>query len=165
MFDFDHAFQCRSASGFAPSGARMNFAGGRVASRSHRVHLRSYVTRRTGLRAGRAEAIRSGPVPPLEDAVAITLHRCSTEWLKIGPHPCWKVQKALDDMGIEYVLATGPVRRGKRDDLERLSGQRIYPVIEFEDGEIYRAESKEMEARIRSGQLLQAAPGGVSPDS
>jgi hypothetical protein len=88
--------------------------------------------------------------------VAIKLHRCSNEWLKIGAHPCWKVQKALDDMGIDYVLAKGPVRRGKRDELERLSGQRIYPVIEFEDGQVYRAESKDMEARIRSGQLLGA---------
>jgi hypothetical protein len=97
--------------------------------------------------------------------VAIKLHRCSNEWLKIGAHPCWKVQKALDDMGIDYVLAKGPVRRGKRDELERLSGQRIYPVIEFEDGQVYRAESKEMEARIRSGQLLSAPGQAVPPAS
>jgi len=86
--------------------------------------------------------------------VAIKLHRCSNEWLKIGPHPCWKVQKALDEQGIGYELVKGPVRRGKRDDLERLSGQRIYPVIEFEDGRVYRAESKQMATRIRSGRLL-----------
>jgi glutathione S-transferase len=69
------------------------------------------------------------------------------------------VQKALDEAGVEYELVLGPVRRGKRDDLERLSGQRIYPVIEFEDGTAYRAESKEMAQRIRAGQLLdQPAP-------
>jgi glutaredoxin len=93
--------------------------------------------------------------------VSIKLHRCSNEWLKIEPHPCWKVQKALDEQGIDYEVVKGPFRRGKRDELERLSGQRIYPVIEFEDGRIYRGESKEMAARIRSGQLLsEAEPAG-----
>jgi glutathione S-transferase len=85
--------------------------------------------------------------------MTVRLHRCSNEWLKISPHPCWKVQKALDDAGIEYELVKGPVRRGKRDDLERLSGQRIYPVIEFEDGSAYREESKAMAATIAAGQL------------
>ena len=86
--------------------------------------------------------------------MAIKLHRCSNEWVKIGAHPCWKVQKALDEQGIDYELVKGPVRRGKRDDLERLSGQRIYPVIEFEDGTVYKDESSAMAERIRSGQLL-----------
>jgi glutathione S-transferase len=87
-------------------------------------------------------------VPPVK------LHRCPNTWLKIGPHPCWKVQKALDDQGIEYEIVKGPVRRGKRDDLEQLSGQRIYPVIELPDGQVYRDESKAMAARIAAGELL-----------
>jgi glutathione S-transferase len=87
--------------------------------------------------------------------MAIKLHRCSTMWLKIGGHPCWKVQKALDDQGIEYRLVKGPLGRGKREDLERISGQRKYPVIEFEDSTVYRAESKEMAERIRSGKLFE----------
>jgi glutathione S-transferase len=85
----------------------------------------------------------------------LKLHRCSNLWAKIGPHPCWKVQKALDEQGIEYEIVTGPLRRGKRDELERLSGQRMYPVIEMPDGEIYRAESDEMAARILTGGLAQ----------
>ena len=89
--------------------------------------------------------------------MAVKLHRCSNEWVKLAGHPCWRVQKALDEQGVEYELVKGPSRRGKRDDLERLSGQRKYPVIEFEDGRAYRAESKEMAARIRSGQLLSDA--------
>jgi glutaredoxin len=98
--------------------------------------------------------------------VAIKLHRCSTMWLKIGGHPCWKVQKALDEQGIEYEVVKGPFGRGKRDDLERISGQRKYPVIEFEDGSVYRAESKEMADTIRAGKLFerQATPGaGAAP--
>jgi len=63
------------------------------------------------------------------------------------------VQKALDEQGVAYEVVKGPLRRGKRDDLEALSGQREYPVIEFEDGGVYRAESKEMERTIRAGEL------------
>jgi glutathione S-transferase len=76
-------------------------------------------------------------------------------WVKINAHPCWKVQKALDEQGIEYEVVKGPLRGGKRNDLEQLSGQRKYPVIEFEDGTAYRAESKDMEQRIRAGRLFE----------
>jgi glutathione S-transferase len=86
--------------------------------------------------------------------MAVKLHRCSLEWVKIDAHPCWRVQKALDEQGVAYELVKGPLRPGKRDDLERLSGQRKYPVIEFEDGRTYRAESAEMAARVRAGELL-----------
>ena len=72
---------------------------------------------------------------------------------KLDAHPCWKVQKALDEQGIEYEVVKGPLRPGKREDLERISGQRKYPMIEFEDGRAYRAESKEMAERIRAGEL------------
>lgn len=88
----------------------------------------------------------------------VKLHRCSSLWLKMEAHPCWRVQKALDEAGMPYEVVTGPLRRSKRDDLERLSGQRKYPVIEFEDGRAYRAESKEMAERIRSGRLLEETP-------
>jgi glutathione S-transferase len=83
----------------------------------------------------------------------VKLHRCPNLFVKIGAHPCWKVQKALDEQGIEYEIVKGPLRRSKRDELERLSGQRLYPVIELPGGEVYRAESKEMAARIASGGL------------
>ena len=87
--------------------------------------------------------------------MAVKLHRCPNTWVKIGAHPCWKVQKALDDQGIEYEIVKGPLGRGKRDELERLSGQRQYPVIEFEDGSVYREQSKDMAARIKAGKLLE----------
>ena len=87
--------------------------------------------------------------------MAIKLHRCSIMWARLGAHPCWKVQKALDDQGIQYEVVKGPLRRGKRDDVERLTGQRMYPVIEFEDGSLYRAESHEMAEVIRTGRLME----------
>jgi glutathione S-transferase len=87
--------------------------------------------------------------------MAIKLHRCSTTWVKLNGHPCWRVQKALDEQGIDYELVKGPTRRSKRDDLERISGQRKYPTIEFDDGSTYRANSDEMAARIRDGKLFE----------
>jgi glutathione S-transferase len=86
--------------------------------------------------------------------MSVKLHRCRNVWVKIEAHPCWKVQRALDEQGVDYELVKGPVRKGKRDDLEKLSGQRLYPVIELEDGTAYREESRDMAAKIRSGQLL-----------
>jgi hypothetical protein len=89
--------------------------------------------------------------------MAVKLHRCGTMWLKIGAHPCWRVQRALDGQGIEYEVITHPLARGKRSDLERLTGQLLLPAIEFEDGSSYRAESKAMEQRVRSGGLFEEA--------
>jgi glutathione S-transferase len=86
--------------------------------------------------------------------MAVKLHRCSAMWVKIDGHPCWRVQKALDEQGIENEVVKGPLRPGKRDELDQLSGQRKYPVIEFEDGRSYRAESAEMAEKIRAGELL-----------
>ena len=90
--------------------------------------------------------------------MAVKLHRCSNEWIKVKGHPCWRVEKALQDTGVDYELVPGPVRRGKRDELEALSGQRQYPVIVLEDGTVYREQSKDMERRIREGRLETAPP-------
>jgi hypothetical protein len=87
--------------------------------------------------------------------MAVKLHRCSNQWVKIQGHPCWKVEKALQDMGIEYERVPGPVRRAKRDDMEAHTGQRLYPAIEFEDGTWYREQSKDMVQTIRAGKLME----------
>jgi glutathione S-transferase len=86
--------------------------------------------------------------------MAVKLHRCSAMFVKIDAHPCWKVQKALDEQGIDYEVVKGSLRPGKRDELERVSGQRKYPAIEFDDGSTYREESKDMAERIRAGELF-----------
>jgi glutathione S-transferase len=83
--------------------------------------------------------------------MAVTLHRCRYEWLKSGP--CWRVEKALREVGIEYTLAPGPSRPSKRDAMLEHTGQRLYPAIELEDGTWYREESKDMARRIRDGRL------------
>jgi glutaredoxin len=95
--------------------------------------------------------------------VAIRLHRCSNSWRKLDGHPCWKVKKSLDDTGIDYEVVKGPLRSGKRDELERICGQRRYPVIEFDDGSAYRADSNDMAARIRAGDLFEGREGPSQP--
>jgi glutathione S-transferase len=94
--------------------------------------------------------------------MAVKLHRCSLMFAKVGAHPCHRVQKALDEQGIEYEVVKGPLLPGKRDELEQISGQRKYPAIEFEDGTAYREESADMAARIRAGDLF-AEQGGATP--
>lgn len=84
--------------------------------------------------------------------MALKLHRCKNLWIKVPGHPCWRVQKALDEKGVSYDVVKHPWPGG-RDEIERISGQTKYPVIEFEDGTMYRAESKDMAARIQSGNL------------
>jgi glutaredoxin len=93
--------------------------------------------------------------------MAVKLHRCSNVWIKVQGHPCWKVQSALDDAGVEYVVVKGPLFRSKRDDLEKLSGQRHYPVIEFDDGSVYREQSKDMAATIEAGKLDEKRGAGA----
>ena len=88
--------------------------------------------------------------------MAVKLHRCSTMWLKIGAHPCWKVQKALDDAGVDYEVVQHPVRRSKRQDFVELSGQAKLPAIELEDGTLIREESKDLAERVRMGRLGEA---------
>jgi len=85
--------------------------------------------------------------------MAVKLHRCPTMWLKIDAHPCWRVQKALDEAEVDYEVVKHPIRRGKRLEVEQLSGQKVLPVIELEGGEVYRAESAEMAKRIEAGEL------------
>ena len=90
--------------------------------------------------------------------MAIKFHRCGNLWVKVGGHPCWRVQKALDEQGIAYELVEEPWPGG-RESTETRTGQKKYPWIEFEDGTVYRDESKDMAARIRSGNLRDSAPG------
>jgi glutathione S-transferase len=85
--------------------------------------------------------------------MAVKLHRCSTTWIK-GPHPCWKVQQALEEAGVEYDVVKHPAfPRGRRAEYIALTGQKLFPAIELEDGRVIREESKDLAARIRDGRL------------
>jgi hypothetical protein len=95
--------------------------------------------------------------------MAVKLHRCSAQWVKIGGHPCWRVEQELIAQGIEYERVPGPAmpwQRKQRTRLHELTGGYLYPAIEFEDGRVYREQSKDMAARIKAGKLFEgdAAP-------
>jgi glutathione S-transferase len=83
----------------------------------------------------------------------IKLHRCSWTFLHTGLDACWKVQRALDEQGVDYEVVKHGYGKGSRAALERLSGQRLLPVIELADGTVYREESDAMAARVRRGEL------------
>jgi glutaredoxin len=106
----------------------------------------------------RADVGRPGGV--YRAAMPIRLHRCSKTWLHLSIEPCWKVQRELDRQGIAYEIVEHPNARWNRDAIERLSGQTLLPVIELEDGTVYREESKDMAARIRAGRLFEPSGEG-----
>ena len=45
--------------------------------------------------------------------MAVKLHRCGTMWVKVDAHPCWRVQKALDEAGIPYEVVKHPAFRAR----------------------------------------------------
>jgi glutathione S-transferase len=95
----------------------------------------------------------------------VKLHRCPFTFVHNNLDHCWKVQKALDEQGIDYEVIKEPVYpRGRRKDVIRISGQQMLPVIEFGDGSAYRAESAEMAETINAGKLFEQG-GSNSPAS
>jgi glutathione S-transferase len=84
----------------------------------------------------------------------VKLHRCSWTFLHTSLDACWKVEKALKDGGIPYEVVKHGYGKGQRPEVVALSGQKLLPVIELSDGTAYRAESDDMAARIRAGELL-----------
>ena len=86
--------------------------------------------------------------------MAVKLHRCPATWAKMSRHPCWRVQKALDEMGVEYEIVTAawPIR-SRRTDVIAGTGQSAVPALELEDGTWYREQSAEMERAIRAGRF------------
>jgi hypothetical protein len=84
--------------------------------------------------------------------MAVKLHRCRNQWVKLPGHPCWRVEKALIDTGVEYERVRGSWPK-RSDLLLEKTGVDKYPAVEFDDGTWYRDESKEMAAAIRAGKL------------
>ncbi len=86
--------------------------------------------------------------------MAVKLHRCPFTFLHTDMDACWRVQRALSEQGIEFEVVKEPYfPKSRRAWLKEHSGQELLPAIEFEDGTVYRAESKDMAARIDAGNL------------
>src|SRR5262245_37289210 len=99
--------------------------------------------------------------------MAVKLHRCGNMWIKLDGHPCWRVQKALDDAGVEYEIVKEPwPSRKKRAAVIAGTGQSALPAIEREDGTWYREPSADMARAIRAGKLGGTAAAGpeASPE-
>jgi glutaredoxin len=88
------------------------------------------------------------------------LHRCPHTWANFGKHPCWVVQKALDEEGVQYEVVKEPWPiRSRRTAVSEGTGQSGVPAIELEDGTWYREESADMAKAIRAGKFgTPAAP-------
>jgi glutathione S-transferase len=87
--------------------------------------------------------------------VPVKLHRCSWTFIHTDLDACWRVQRALDEQRIPYEIVKHGYGKRDRSRISDLSGQRLLPVIEFEDGTAYRAESGDMAARVRAGNLFE----------
>ncbi|MGI8624640.1 MAG: glutathione S-transferase N-terminal domain-containing protein [Solirubrobacteraceae bacterium] len=88
----------------------------------------------------------------------VKLHRCSWTFLHTDRDACWKVQRHLDEAGIPYEIVKHGFGKGERPEVQKLSGQSKLPVIELPDGSAYRAESDDMAARVKAGELLGGTP-------
>jgi glutathione S-transferase len=90
--------------------------------------------------------------------MAVKFHRCSATWVKIGGHPCWKAQKALDEAGVDYELVLHSGLRFRRPEVaEMTGGTKALPIIELEDGTLVR-ESTVIAERARAGTLVPEPP-------
>lgn len=90
----------------------------------------------------------------------IKLHRCSYTFLHVNADACWRLQKALDQQGVEYDVVKHGFGKSEnsRAEVVELSGQKFVPVLELGDGSIYREETDDMIAKLKAGAL----PGPTS---
>ena len=90
----------------------------------------------------------------------VKLHRCSYTFLHVDADACWRLQKALDEQGVDYeIVKHGYGKSAKsRADVVALSGQKYVPVLELADGTVYREETDDMVAKLKRGDL----PGPLS---
>jgi hypothetical protein len=96
--------------------------------------------------------------------MAVKFHRCSATWVKIGGHPCWKAQKALDEAGVDYELVLHSGLRFRRPEVaEMTGGPKALPIIEFEDGSLLR-ESAVIAERARNGTLVPRDAPAATPE-
>ncbi len=91
----------------------------------------------------------------------VVLHRCPvpTDWLCA----CGRVARELNRLGVEHTQVVEPLRRGKRDAVDEISGQRVVPVLEI-DGEVICDSRRILERLALEDQPQQETQGGA-PDS
>lgn len=90
----------------------------------------------------------------------VKLHRCSYTFLHVDADACWRMQKALEEQGVDYeVVKHGFGKSEKsRKEIVEMTGQKYVPVLELADGTVFREETDDMIAKLKSGDL----PGPTS---
>ena len=85
----------------------------------------------------------------------VKLHRCSYTFLHVDADACWRMQKALDEQGVDYEVVKHGYGKSERSraDVVELSGQKYLPVLELADGTVYREETDDMVAKLKTGEL------------
>ena len=85
----------------------------------------------------------------------VKLHRCSYTFLHVKADACWRMQQALDEQGVDYEIVKHGYGKSEksRSDVVELSGQKLVPVLELADGSVYREETDDMIAKLKSGDL------------
>ena len=86
--------------------------------------------------------------------MSVKLHRCPIRFIK-GSHPCWQVEQALQKAGVPFEVVTGPLLRGRRTQLMKDTGQKLYPAIERADGTWVKREARELVEMIEAGEFGQ----------
>lgn len=56
---------------------------------------------------------------------------------------CRRVSTKLTDLGVTYIIHNVPRDRGKRDELEKISGQRFVPVLVDKERDVMIADDDE----------------------
>ncbi|MBV9819746.1 MAG: glutathione S-transferase N-terminal domain-containing protein [Solirubrobacterales bacterium] len=85
----------------------------------------------------------------------VKLHRCSYTFLHMDADACWRLQKALDERGVDYEIVKHGYGKGEksRADVVKLTGQKYVPVLELADGTVYREETDDMIAKLKANEL------------
>ncbi|HCA67467.1 MAG: Glutaredoxin [Parcubacteria group bacterium GW2011_GWC2_44_17] len=56
---------------------------------------------------------------------------------------CARVRARMTDLGISYIIHNVPRERNKRDELEKISGQRFVPVLVDKEHDVMIADDDE----------------------
>ena len=56
---------------------------------------------------------------------------------------CARVRAKMTDLGISYIIHNVPRERNKRDELEKISGQRFVPVLVDKEHDVMIADDDE----------------------
>lgn len=83
-----------------------------------------------------------------------TLYRCPTPTDRLCP--CGRVARALRAAGVACDEVRVPYRKGGRDEIERLTGQRRVPVLVLDDGEAVCDSHRIVELIAAGGAVVSA---------